>query len=1309
MFCVNKDCGCELEAQSRFCSVCGTAQAEIAATANIDLDDDKANEKDGIKVGSIYDGRVTRLLDFGAVVNLLPGRDGLLHVSQITDKPANRVADHLSEGQVVRVKVIETDDKGRVRLSMKAVSSSDRPLERESGSKKLPFAPLSPAGAKSASIDPAALDATATGQWLVQACQVVTGEILSTIVIPWNKTIELAETKFESVKEEAATRASRIEQDVKKEMSADLVKLDEIWRHFKGVALPPAQDAIGQELKLHKSNSRSVSMTDEDSPRVEEAYQAAKSFDAISESLGILVVNRLKSSGIWVFVAFWIAIGLGTGSGSLGFFFGAMVAVAIAFMMERARIGGATTLWGNLVSRMALKHYRLTHSVLHATQEANERIGAAEAELDATLSELVKRTEASTLSLKAAIAKIYKTGTYKTAPTSDRAIWASWAPVADHAGVIRIGELGINVKNLPTRYRHLAQGSQLISGFTLPILASLNNGKSIYVRINDHAQAQYGCRIAKSLIFRTLASDPPAKVLFTFIDPIGQGQNCASFLSLADYDESLVNSKAWTDARQIERKLTDLTEHMETVIQKYLRTDYATIDAYNKAAGEIAEPYRVVVVFDFPDSISENAARQLERIVQNGARCGVYAIVVHDTTKKASYGVNEGNIIKHSLAFNEQRGAFTWDNYGYGSHDNSVSLTLDDSPPEELVRLVVKAVGEASKDALKVEVPYAKLLQLAGIDRSRVWADSTTAGIRIPLGPGSARKPRFLELGTGLAVHALVVGRPGSGKSNLMHVVISTAALQYSPEDLHLYLIDFKEGVEFKPYAEVALPHARVIAIKSEREFGLSVLRALDSILKQRGELFRKAGVDNISQYRELTDEKGRKRTLPRILLVVDEFQEFFVKQDAISDEVAGLFDRVVRQGRAFGMHLLLGSQTLAGYSLPKATLNLITVRIALQSSEADSRMILADDNSAARLLSRPGEGIYNASSGLVEGNNLFQVALFEDQDRQEITSLVNARFHELRAMGSFPIDEFPTPLVFEGHEPAVLEKSAPISALLKAPNWPEGRRAFEVWLGEPIAIKPPTAMKVSKRGGSHLLVVTKNEEEAVGVLTAAMVSLVAQVSPGASDMSILDLTTADAAWADVPEHLEELFSTHKIKVLDRRGLQGVLERLSSIVRERAEEGRKVDTSHYLVLLGMHRARDLRHEGYSSGLRLDEVSKPDLAAQFATILRDGPECGVHIMAWCDSYANLDRTMDSRLIAEFGTRVVGQMSNSDSSRLIDDDAAAQIDRPHRLIKYDEDHVGVLEMFRPYAIPNRAWLENVGANLRKRVVEHEERIR
>ena len=78
-----------------------------------------------VEVGKVYEGPITKILDFGALVNLLPGKDGLLHISQIAHQRVEKVTDFLKEGQVVRVKVLETDDKGRVKLSMKALQDRD--------------------------------------------------------------------------------------------------------------------------------------------------------------------------------------------------------------------------------------------------------------------------------------------------------------------------------------------------------------------------------------------------------------------------------------------------------------------------------------------------------------------------------------------------------------------------------------------------------------------------------------------------------------------------------------------------------------------------------------------------------------------------------------------------------------------------------------------------------------------------------------------------------------------------------------------------------------------------------------------------------------------------------------------------------------------------------------------------------------------------------------------------------------------------------------------------------------------------------
>ena len=91
------------------------------------------------------------------------------------------------------------------------------------------------------------------------------------------------------------------------------------------------------------------------------------------------------------------------------------------------------------------------------------------------------------------------------------------------------------------------------------------------------------CASLQNVMLRLLTTLPPGKVRFTIIDPVGLGENFAAFMHLADYDEQLVTSRIWTEPAHIEQRLADLTEHMENVIQKYLRNEFASIEEYNAA------------------------------------------------------------------------------------------------------------------------------------------------------------------------------------------------------------------------------------------------------------------------------------------------------------------------------------------------------------------------------------------------------------------------------------------------------------------------------------------------------------------------------------------------------------------------------------------------------------------------------------------------------------------------------------------------------------------------------------------------------
>src|SRR5262249_20779040 len=169
-------------------------------------------------------------------------------------------------------------------------------------------------------------------------------------------------------------------------------------------------------------------------------------------------------------------------------------------------------------------------------------------------------------------------------------------------------------------------------------------------------------------------------------------------------------------------------------------------------------------------------------------------------------------------------------------------LTLEQPPDDANFTQIVKKVGSLAKDASRVEVPFETIMPPS----NEWWQRDSRGEIEVALGRAGAKSLQTMRLGKGTSQHVLISGKTGSGKSTLLNALITNLALCYSPDEIEFYLIDFKKGVEFKAYAALGLPHARVIAIESEREFGMSVLERLDQELKRRGVLFRKAGVQDL-------------------------------------------------------------------------------------------------------------------------------------------------------------------------------------------------------------------------------------------------------------------------------------------------------------------------------------------------------------------------------------------------------------------------------------------------------------------------------
>jgi len=778
-----------------------------------------------------------------------------------------------------------------------------------------------------------------------------------------------------------------------------------------------------------------------------------------------------------------------------------------------------------------------------------------------------------------------------------------------------------------------------------------------------------------NLVLRLLTSAPPGKVAFTIFDPVGLGQNFAGIMHLADYEERVINSRIWTQQAQFEERLADLNEHIEKVTQMYLRNEYATLAEYNAQAGRLAEKYHFLVIADFPVNFSDVAVKRLQNIIASGPRCGVHTFIHWDQRRPAPTELVPDELRKNSFVIVPRTDGFAVANTNW----DGVKLVLDTPPDAELATHLLHRIGKASTDSYRVEMPFAEVAP----NGNEMWSLDTTRELRIPIGRTGATKLQYLALGQGTRQHGLVAGKTGSGKSTLFHVIVTNLSLWCSPEQVEFYLVDFKKGVEFKCYATHKLPHARVIAIESDREFGLSVLQRVDDELKRRGDLFRKLGAQDIAGYKRA----GGTEPMPRVLLLIDEFQELFVEDDRVSQGAALLLDRIVRQGRAFGIHVLLGSQTLGGaYTLARATIGQMVVRVALQCNETDAYLIMSEDNPAPRLLSRPGEAIYNDDGGAIQGNSPFQIVWLPDQVRDEWLDKVQALTTSKKVTQE--------PIVFEGNAPASVRDNPVLRSMLDA-GAITPTKSPRTFLGAPNSIKGPTEAVFQRQTGNHLLIVGQREEATLAMLSVAQIALAAQHGKNDVRIFVFDCSAPDSDAGRMLGRVASIVSGAKI--VGANETQEVITGIATELDRRNEQPGGNAPAIFLLIHGLQQNKKLRFDEDAS-FSLDPAASagnPGLALN--KIICEGASQGIHVIVACDTYNNVTRLLSRKALTEFEMRVVFQMSANDSASLIESGAANNLGL-HRAILFNGQK-GWMETFRPYALPDEAWLAEAEEKLAK----------
>ena len=493
-----------------------------------------------------------------------------------------------------------------------------------------------------------------------------------------------------------------------------------------------------------------------------------------------------------------------------------------------------------------------------------------------------------------------------------------------------------------------------------------------------------------ALYLRLLCSLPVGRLQFTIFDPNGLGEHVNDFNMLFSVPELFPAKRILSFKQELKDELVKALEYVRHIRQDVFDKECPDWVTYNqKMSLENTKkmlPYKVFTFFDVPDEMDTEALDMLDKLIRHGKDCGFLILFSYlERPEKSSEG--KWNVLEECIANTknlseelngpDERTKNIKDSIAYPI-DFIDERIVDKSGLSNLLRQYLEKLA---KENVGVKFDFTQTINVENI-----FGCDSRNGLEFTIGyDETTEEPVKMKIDND-APHYLIGGTTGSGKSNLLHNLIMSACARYSPKELQIYLMDFKEGVEFSTYARqvapnerLVLPHARLVAMEADTEYGVNVLDHLTQVNKDRYQKFKKSGCTNITTYRTQNSDK----VMPRILVIVDEFQVLFKGSE--KEKTADKLRDLARQGRASGIHLVMATQTLTG--LDFGTLEgQFMGRIVLKCSAEDSKRLLggiSSNNEAASELKIP-YAIVNTSGGQVAANVKISVPYADPEVIQE-------------------------------------------------------------------------------------------------------------------------------------------------------------------------------------------------------------------------------------------------------------------------------------------------------------------------------------
>ena len=572
-------------------------------------------------------------------------------------------------------------------------------------------------------------------------------------------------------------------------------------------------------------------------------------------------------------------------------------------------------------------------------------------------------------------------------------------------------------------------------GLCYPALVSFSKSAGIFFR-SPNGGGGKAEDLLQATALRILCSLPAGSANIHLIDLQTRGR---AFSTLNALDPKLAPTAPATP-EAVTKFLKEIEERVVDITRRCL-TRHEWLCDFNEANPDEAESYHFICISGYNNGLEDESKKIIKTLLQHfcAARCGIYFLLSSQNQREFSelvYIFTDGS--KSELIDSE---VDTSDN---GEHSDL--MLIPDTLPENTVEL-----GDWLNSSIKGKTKQKKVS--VEVAAHNIWTSNAANGVTIPIGR-SGRETTLFKVGNDAVVHhALIGGATGTGKTVLLHNIILNAAELYSPEDLQMILMDFKEGTEFACYE--GLPHMRVLSVASELHFGHNVFEWLVAERMRRAALFKKAGATNLGDY---LSKSGIK--MPRILVIMDEFQRILGDPN-IGSQVSLLLDDIVRTGRSFGINLILSTQSLANVQLESSTLTSVGLRICMRLSEQEATRFLNYDNTLPTTFNRPGQAVYNDSEGRKEGNSEFQVGFIEVSDIP--TRCATLKQREIERYGKRIVD---AARIFHGEMPVHPSKGLPERI----------HNLLEAFIGEPLKLDvPPVAVKLEQKDGANLIAIAQS------------------------------------------------------------------------------------------------------------------------------------------------------------------------------------------------------------------------------------------